>query len=213
MLAPLGHAVSTQYTLISPTTQVARAPACQRGHPVGTRYERALPLFTLMAVVGQRCVGSCVVEQLAEQPVQQLERGVKIQSFGVAGQGALQLGAQASDLLGKLRPVRLQTRDQQRRVIVGQGAVGESVEQLCKVFKTGIDMRQHLIGLFETQTLEQLVQGIEARGDRHEFAVQAVESTVAATHVRVFEYRDAAQPFQADGFGHKAYVAGFEFSA
>ncbi|GAB0072350.1 hypothetical protein IBA8403_29400 [Pseudomonas syringae] len=27
MLAPLGHAVSTQYTLIRPTTQVARAPA------------------------------------------------------------------------------------------------------------------------------------------------------------------------------------------
>ncbi|GAB0062280.1 hypothetical protein IBA8401_33090 [Pseudomonas syringae] len=158
-------------------------------------------------------MGSCVVEQLAEQAVQQLERGVKVQSFGVAGQGVLQLGAQASDPFGEVHPARLQTRDQQRRVIVGQGAVGEPVKQCCKVFKAGIDMLQHLFGLLETQTLEQLVQGIEARGDRHEFAVQTVESTVAATHVRVFEYRDAAQPFKADGLGHKTYIAGFKFSA
>ncbi len=54
------------------------------------------------------------------------------------------------------------------------------------------------------------MQGIEARGDAHELAVQATEATVAPTHVRVFEHRHAAQPFQAHRFGDEAHVAGFE---
>ena len=54
------------------------------------------------------------------------------------------------------------------------------------------------------------MQGVEARGDAHELAVQPTEPTVAPTHVRVFEHGDAAQPFQADRLGDETHVARFE---
>ncbi|MCY1421621.1 hypothetical protein D9M71_372820 [compost metagenome] len=54
------------------------------------------------------------------------------------------------------------------------------------------------------------MQGVEARGDAHEFAVQATEPAIAPTHVRVFENSDAAQAFQTHGFGDETHVASLE---
>ncbi|MNL02030.1 hypothetical protein D3C87_1225200 [compost metagenome] len=67
-----------------------------------------------------------------------------------------------------------------------------------------------MIRIVAAQAFEQLMQGIEARGDAHELTVQAAESAIAPTHVRVFEHGDAAQPFESDCLGNEAHIAGLE---
>ena len=180
------------------------------GQPVGFGDEGLVPLLARVAVVGQGRVGLRVVVQVVDKAVKQLVGGVKIQLLGFARVALLKARAQAAHFGGQAVLVGAQLVDQARGVGTGEGATGETVEHFGEVLQAGLDGRHHVVGRIGAQAFEQLVQGIEARGDAHEFAVEAAEPTIAPTHMRVFKYRDAAQPFQADRFGDKAHVAGLE---
>ena len=161
-------------------------------------------------MVGQGRVGLRVVVQVVDEAVQQLVGSVEIQLLGVRRVVFLEARPQAAHLGGQAVLVGAQLVDQARGIGAGEGAAREAVEHFGQVLQAGLDRCHHMVGLIGAQAFKQLVQGVEACGDAHEFAVEATEPPVAPTHVRVFEHGDAAQAFQAHSFGNKAHVAGLE---
>jgi len=162
-----------------------------------------------MAMFRQGSVGLRVVVQVIDKPVKQLVGGVEIQLLGFTWVLFLKSRAQAADLGGQALFIGRQLAHQARGIGAGQRTAGETIEQFGKVLHAGSggDNRGRFI---RAQPLQQLMQSIEARGDAHEFAVEATEPAVAPTHVRVFKHRDAAQSFKAHRFSDKTHVAGLE---
>ncbi|MNS80279.1 hypothetical protein D3C72_1139540 [compost metagenome] len=163
-----------------------------------------------MTVIGQGGVGLCITVQVVDETIKQLVRGVEIQLLGIARIALLERCPQTTHPRRQTFLVGAQHHDQTRRIGAGQGTTAEAVEQLGEVLQTRLDGRHHGVRRAAAQAFEQLVQGIEARGDAHELTVQATEPAIAPTHVRVFKNSHAAQAFQAHGFGDETHVAGLE---
>ncbi|MNI44989.1 hypothetical protein D3C73_993900 [compost metagenome] len=161
-------------------------------------------------VVSQGRVGLCVTVQVVDEAIQQFVGGVEVQLLVVAWAGLLECGPQAAHPCRQRFLVGGHGLHQARRIRAGQGATTEAVEHFGKVLQAGFDRGHHMIRRTGAQAFEQLVQGVEARGQAHEFAVQAAQSTVSPAHVRVFEHGDAAQPLQAHCLGAEPHVAGLE---
>ncbi len=155
-------------------------------------------------------MGLRVVVQVVDEAVKQLVGGVEIQLLGFAGFTFLEGRAQGTHLGGQAVLVGAELGHQPCGVGAGEGTAGKTIEQFGQVLQAGLDRSDHVVRRIGTQAFEQLVQGVEACGDAHEFAVQATEPAIAPTHVRVFKHRDTAQPFQAHGLRDKAHVAGLE---
>ncbi len=152
-----------------------------------------------------------VVVQVIDKAVQQLVGGMKIQLLGFARVALLERRAQTAHRGGQAVFISAELVNQPCGIRACERAAGKTVKHFGEVLQAGFDRDDHMIGGVGAQPLQQLVQGVEARRDAHEFAVEATEPPIAPTHVRVFKHGDAAQPFQAHGLGDKPHVAGLEF--
>jgi len=162
-----------------------------------------------VGVVGQRGVGQRVAVQIINEAEQQFVGGIEVQKVRGAGLTVQKLHPQRTYMSRQAALESIQLLGQQGCVFIGQRATSVGVEQLRKYFQLGLDGRHHVYHTTAAQTCEQLVQGIEACGDGHEFTVQTAQAATATTHVRVFKHRHAAHAFQPYALTNKAHVAGF----
>ncbi|MNO97292.1 hypothetical protein D3C76_889950 [compost metagenome] len=155
-------------------------------------------------------MGLGIAVHLVDEAVEQLESGMEVEQVGLAGVGLLVLGAQPTHLGLQALFIGGQLQRQAQRVRVGQGAAHVGFKQRDQGVQAGLDGADDLQWATCAQAFEQPVQGVEARGDGHEFAVHAHQPARAPAHVRVFEGGDVTQALQAHGLGNEAHVAGFE---
>ncbi|MNF72906.1 hypothetical protein D3C84_548960 [compost metagenome] len=155
-------------------------------------------------------MGLCITVQVVDEAIEQFVRRMEVQQFVIARFALLKDRPQAAHPCRQPCLVGAQRRNQTRCIGAGQRTTAETVEQFGEVLQTRFYRRHGMVRIVVAQAFEQLMQGIEARGDAHELTVQAAESAIAPTHVRVFEHGDAAQPFESDCLGNEAHIAGLE---
>ena len=164
-----GHPVTAQHH----QNERRANPRCGGCQPVGLRGERLVPAFPFVAVIGQGGVGLCITVQVVDEAIEQFVRGVEVELFGIAGVALLERRPQAADTRRQRFLIGTQGYHQACRIGAGQCATTEAVEHFGEVLQTRFDGGHHMISRTAAQTLEQLMQGVEARGDAHELAVRA----------------------------------------